>query len=81
MIQTIVTPDKPNFDMTVSLPVDYVGKQVHVLFYINEEVKKTTVSILPQKKPSNFFGTLSLEEGEKMQAYINQSRNEWERNF
>ncbi len=67
--------------MTVSLPVDYVGKQVHVLFYINEEVKKTTVSILPQKKPSNFFGTLSLEEGEKMQAYINQSRNEWERNF
>ena len=80
MIQTTVTPEKANFDMAVSLPVDYVGKQVHVLFYIDEEVKNTTASILPTKKPSDFFGTLSLEEGEKMQAYINQSRNEWERN-
>ena len=81
MIQTIVTPQKANFDMAVSLPVDYVGKEVHVLFYIDEEVKETTVSILPTKKPSDFFGTLSMEEGEKMQMYIDQSRNEWERNF
>ncbi|MEX8548524.1 MAG: hypothetical protein V5804_13055 [Mucilaginibacter sp.] len=79
MIQTIVTPEKTNFDMAVSLPANYVGRQVRVLFYINEEVKNTTASILPTKKPSDFFGTLSLEEGEKMQAYINQSRNEWER--
>ncbi len=80
MIQTIVTPEKTNFDMAVSLPVDYVGKQVHVLFYIDDEVKKTTASILPTKKPSDFFGTLSMEEGEKMQEYLTQSRNEWERN-
>lgn len=81
MIQTIVTPQKANFDMMVSLPVDYVGKEVHVLFYIDEEVKETKASILPTKKPSDFFSTLSLEEGEKMQKYINQSRNEWERNL
>ncbi len=67
--------------MMVSLPVDYVGKEVHVLFYIDEEVKETKASILPTKKPSDFFSTLSLEEGEKMQKYINQSRNEWERNL
>ena len=66
--------------MAVSLPVDYVGKEVHVLFYIDEEVKETKASILPIKKPSDFFGTLSLEEGEKMQEYITKSRNEWERN-
>ncbi len=80
MIQTVVTPEKADFDMAVSLPAEYVGKEVHVLFYIDEEVKKTTASILPQKKPSDFFGTLSLEDGEKMQAHITQSRNEWERN-
>ena len=49
MVQTIVTPEKANFDMAVSLPVDYVGKEVHVLFYIDEEVKETTVSILSTK--------------------------------
>ncbi len=80
MVQTTVTPEKANFDMAVSLPVNYVGKEVHVPFYIDEEIKETTVSILPTKKPSDFFGTLSLEEGEKMQKYINQIRNEWERN-
>ena len=81
MIQTVVTPQKTTFDMSISLPADYVGKEVHVLFYIDEEVKNTTASVLPKKKPSDFFGTLSQEEGEKMQAYITKSRNEWERNF
>ncbi|MBE9465218.1 hypothetical protein ACFP1I_15605 [Dyadobacter subterraneus] len=67
--------------MSISLPDAYVGKEVHVLFYIDDEVKQTTASVLPKKKPSDFFGTLSIEEGEKMQEYVTQSRNEWERNF
>jgi hypothetical protein len=81
MVQTTVTPEKAEFDMSISLPDDYVGKQVHVLFYIDEEVKNTPASIAQRKKPSDFFGTLSKEEGEKMQAYVIESRNEWERNF
>jgi hypothetical protein len=81
MIQTVVTPQKTDFDMSVSLPVDYIGKEVHVLFYIDEEVRKTKASVLPKKNPSDFFGTLSREEGEKMHTYLSQSRNEWDRNF
>jgi len=81
MVQTIVTPKKTNFDMSVSLPIDYVGKEVHVLFYIDEEVRKTPASVHTSKKPSDFFGTLSKEDGEKMQAYLSQSRNEWDRSF
>ncbi|GLU57029.1 hypothetical protein [Dyadobacter frigoris] len=81
MIQTVITPDKTKFDMSVSLPDAYVGKEVHVFFYIDDEVKQTTASVLPKKKPSDFFGTLSIEDGEKMQDYVTQSRNEWERNF
>ena len=35
--------------MSVSLPNDYVGKQVHVLFYIDDEVKNTTTPVsVPQ---------------------------------
>ena len=55
MIETVVTPQNSNFDMSVSLPDDFVGKEVHVLFYIDEEVKKTTASVLPKKNRQTFL--------------------------
>jgi len=81
MVQTIVTPEKANVDISVLLPDEYVGKEVHVLFYTDEEVSNTKASVVSKKKPSDYFGTLSLEEGEKLQEYITQSRNEWERDI
>lgn len=33
------------------------------------------------KKPSDFFGTLSEKEGEKMQLHVTDSRRAWERNI
>jgi len=81
MVQTVVTPQKKDFDMTVSLPADYVGKDVHVLFYIDDEVTTTTASHTAKKKPSDFFGILTKEEGEKFDSHIQQMRGEWERNI
>ena len=34
-----------------------------------------------KKKPSEYAGTLSKEEGKKFLEYVEQSRNEWERNI
>ena len=79
MIQTVVTPLKEDFDMSVSLPADYVGKKVHVLFYTDEEVTKTTALVVPPRKPSDYFGILSKEEGDKMNRHIQQMRGEWDR--
>lgn len=42
---------------------------------------RTNTDVDTKKKPSDFFGTMSQEEGEKMQEYITQSRNEWDRNI
>lgn len=81
MIQTVVKPRKKDFDMAVSLPMNYVGKEVHVLFYIDDEVKNTIGSILPKKKPSDFFGILTKEEGDEFDKHIQQMRGEWERNI
>ena len=81
MIQTTVRPKNSNFDMSVSLPTNYVGKEVHVLFYIDEEVKTTVASVLSAKKPSDFFGILTKEEGEKFEQHTQQIRNEWDRNI
>ena len=49
MVQTTVRPKNSDFDMAVSLPNNYVGKEVHVLFYIDEEVKTTQASVLSTK--------------------------------
>ncbi len=76
MIETIVTPLKENFDMAVSLPAKYIGKEVHVLFFIEEEVDKTSATITPKKLPSDFFGILNKEEGQKFDQHIQQMRYE-----
>ena len=82
MILQVITPQNETLDLKISLPKDYIGKQVHCLFYIEEEAKNNILITSAQKqKPSDFFGTMSIEEGEKMQAYITQSRNEWGRNI
>ena len=82
MVQRIVIPKKANLDISVLLPDNYVGKEVHVLFYTDDEVNNAAVSsVLPKKKPSDFFGTLSAEEGDQLHKYIIQSRNEWERDI
>ena len=81
MIQTIITPLKKNIDISVAIPDDYVGKQIHVLIYKDEEVKNATTVSTPKKKPSDFFCTMTKEEGEKMQEYVTKSRQEWERNI
>ena len=81
MIETIVTTQKTNLDISVNVPDSYLGKPLHVVIYTEEEAKDTTVQVSSKKKPSDFFGTLSLEEGEKLHEYVNNSRKEWDRDF
>lgn len=76
MVQTTITPQKSNFNMKVSLPSEYVGKPVRVSFYLEEEAPKSAISLKDSYKPSDFFGTLSEEEGNRMHQYLTQSRNE-----
>jgi hypothetical protein len=54
---------------------------LHILKVLKKSKQPVTIGQDKKKKPSAFFGTLSREEGEKMQAYILQSRTEWERSI
>ena len=81
MILHVITPQKETFDLPVSLPKNYIGKQVHCLFYIEEEAKSITVSTLSSKKPSDFFGIFNKEEADKFEKHTHQIRNEWDRNI
>jgi putative transposon-encoded protein len=78
MIQATIIPQKT--DVNFSFPKDYIGKKVHAIFYIEDEISQMPNAV-PSKKPSDFFGTLSAEEGEKMHLHATQTRNEWDRNI
>jgi hypothetical protein len=78
MIKTTVIPK--NTTLSVSIPQNYVGKKVYALIYTEEEIT-TDMDIKNTQKPSDFFGTLSAEDGEKLHAHVAQSRNEWNRSI
>ena len=81
MILQVITPQNETYDFKVSFPKDYLGKQVHCLFYTEEEAKKNIpFDLISKKKPSDFFGILNKEEGEKFHSHITNIRGEWERN-
>lgn len=79
--------------MAIQYVSDEAGKPTAVLVPIDQWNKLASqhkeVSLLMQdrtepkskRKPSEFAGTLSKEEAEKFIKYVEQSRNEWERNF
>ena len=77
MLKTLITPQKSTYTLTI--PTHYIGKKVEVLLYATDELPKNKKS--HKKKPSDFFGTLSVSEGEQFQEYISNSRMEWDRNI
>ena len=82
MILQVITPNEETFDLPVSLPKSYLGKEVHCLFYIEEEAKNIpTPATTGRKKPSDFFGILNSAEADSFEKHIQQIRNEWDRDI
>ena len=78
MIRTVVTPT--NEDLHLSIPKDYIGKQIEVLLFSIDEIKKEKV-----KKPkiNKLRGSLNLSEEQykDFQEHAKNIRNEWESNI
>ena len=82
MIQTNIIPtNEASLNLSLNLPTNYIGKLVHVLIYAEDEVKNDSIPTLHKKKPSDYFGTLSKEEGEKLHKHVAKCRKEWERDI
>ena len=77
MLKTLIVPQESTYSLTI--PVHYIGKKVEVLLYSIDELLENKEP--KNKKPSDFFGTLSISEGEKFQEYVINSRSEWDRNI
>jgi hypothetical protein len=77
MIKTVVTPESNTLHL--SIPNDYIGKEIEVLLYSKDElVKETTTN---RNNAARFKGLLTNEEASKYHAYLKQVRNEWSRDI
>ena len=79
MIHTTITPD--NTKVFLTIPKEYIGKKVEVLLYTEEEAEQRNSVVTGKKKPSDYAGSLSLQAANKFLKYIEQSRNEWEKDI
>jgi hypothetical protein len=77
MIRTIVTPQNNN--LTVSIPNNYIGKEIEVLLYSKEELGEPNAT--KSRTASRFKGLLTHDEADQYNAYIDQTRNQWERDI
>lgn len=78
MIRTIVTPQ--NTELHLSIPLDYVGKQIEVLLYTSDEITEEKASV---KNPSSLRGKLNLsnQQHKDFHQYLNDVRKEWDKDI
>ncbi|TYR37446.1 hypothetical protein FXV77_05425 [Sphingobacterium phlebotomi] len=69
---TIIIHPKTKEEVTL---FEYLAKQLKTPYEIKDKLAKA------DKKPSDFFGTISEKEGKKMHSHLNKSREEWERDI
>jgi hypothetical protein len=81
MAVQVITPQQESFDLHVSLPKEYLGRQVHCLFYIEEEAKSVAISPVPATKPSQKRCLILLEYSpKKKQTHSKSTLNELAKN-
>ncbi|MDQ6843520.1 MAG: hypothetical protein M3Z92_04075 [Bacteroidota bacterium] len=76
MIRTTIIPT--DTDIHLSIPENYVGKEIEVMYYPLDELTQTKI---PAKKMADFKQILTVEEADNLQDYVKKSREEWNRDF
>ena len=77
MIRTTIKP--VNTDVHISIPDDYVGKNLEVLLYAVDEpidVVSEDLNVMAKYK-----GILTSKEADQLQEYVKKSRAEWDRDI
>ena len=72
-IDTIILHPKSKEEASL---YEQLAKSLNTPYEISKEHKN-----IKKKKPSDFFGTLSLTEGRALEDYVNKSREEWNRDI
>jgi hypothetical protein len=78
MIRTIVIPK--NTDLHVSIPEEYIGKQIEILVYKTDEINSNRYKT---EETRSLRGKLNLTavEQEDLQRHLTEIRNEWNKDI
>ncbi len=81
MIQTVVTPI--NNELNLILPNEYIGKNINVICYSDDEIKPNFQQnqMSNKRKASDYIDTLSKDVANEMLNHVEESRKEWNRNI
>lgn len=77
MMKTVLIPEDNMLHL--SIPDNYVGKEIEVLLYAKEELIEEKAAA--GRNAARFKGLLSNEEADRYHAYLRQTRNEWNRDI
>lgn len=77
MIRTIVTPQNNNIHLFI--PNNYIGKEIEVFLYAKEELVEQKINKV--NTASRFKGLLNNDEANKYDNYLQQTRNQWEKDI
>ena len=66
MQKIVITPNESTYSLPI--PPCYIGKTLEVLLYSCDEFIEQEAPT--EKNPSDYFGTLSIAEGEKFHDYL-----------
>ena len=78
MIRTVIIP--LNTELHLTIPKDYIGKQIEVLLYTTDEVKEEKAN---KENTRKLRGTLNLsdEQYKDFQQHSKNIRSEWNRDI
>lgn len=76
MIRTHLIPDSNS--VSVAIPDNYIGKQVEVIVFADDDIQQTPVE---REKMRKYKGLLSKERALELQKFAEQIRKEWDRDI
>lgn len=79
MVKTTVVPETQ--DVTIKVPASYIGKEVEIIAYSQSELIDYKEVEPNGAKLMKYWGVLSPERADEMQAYLKEARAEWDRDI
>jgi hypothetical protein len=80
MIRTVATPQSSDFMITI--PIDYIGKEIEILYYPTVEIRQQQVEgekkQIPLKLSDKYRGVFSKEDAKSFNDHNQKLRKEWD---
>lgn len=75
MVRTVIVPKKNTIQVSLTIPDDYIGKEIEILAYSKNE---GLINKNKTKSMADFLGILSDKTAESLREQVSKTRDEWD---